>query len=149
MGRFLVDQWKKEHAQKRGGSRVFALETGQAEVRYSNEPVDTVTPEQLFEQNWAIAVLDTVFARLQRDYEEKGKGALFAQLKFALTGERSTLPYGQLAKQMECSESTVKSSVRRLRQRYRELLRCEVAHTVATADEVDEELEHLFRALAG
>jgi len=149
MNHFLVDEWKKARAQKRGGGRVVSLDTHDAGARFGLEPVDTFTPEKLFEQNWALALLDTVFTRLRREQEAAGRGALFEALKFSLTGSRSAVPYADLAKQLGLAESTVKVTVHRLRQRYRELLREEVAQTVASPDEVEEELRGLLRVLTG
>ena len=145
---FLVDEWKKARTQKRGGGQVVSLESGDAETRFGREPVDTHTPEKLFEQNWALALLDTVYGQLQREYEAGGKGALFNELKTCLAGARSSVPYAELAARLNIAENTVKTSVHRLRQRYRQLLRAEVAQTVAGPSEVEEELRCLFRALA-
>jgi len=149
MNHFLVDEWKRASAQKRGGGQpVLSLDAHDAETRFGREPVDKVTPERLFEQNWALALLDTVYHRLRREYETSGRGHLFDTLKFSLTGDRSTMPYAELAKRLGLTENTVKVTVHRLRQRYRELLREEVAQTVASPGEVEEELRGLFRALA-
>ena len=110
--------------------------------------MDALTPERLFEQNWALALLDLVYRQLQHEYETGGKGAIFNELKSCLTGARSSVPYAVLAPRLKMSENTVKTSVHRLRRRYRELLRAEVAHTVTSPGEVEEELRSLFRALA-
>lgn len=148
LNHFLVDEWKKARAQKRGGGQVVSLDAQDAETRFGREPVDALTPEKLFEQNWALALLDTVYQQLQREYESEGKGALFGELKSCLTGARSSVPYAELAVRLGMAENTVKTSVHRMRWRYRELLRAEVANTVARPGEVEEELRCLFRALA-
>jgi len=148
LNHLLVDEWKKERAQKRGSGQIVSLDALDGETRFAREPVDTVTPEKLYEQNWALALLGTVYRQLQRDYELSGKGPLFEQLKSCLTGERSAAPYAVLAVRLNMPENTVKTHVHRLRQRYRELLRAEVAQTVATPAEVEEELRCLLRALA-
>ena len=144
-----MDEWKKARARKRGGGQVVSLNARDAETRFGREPIDALTPERLFEQNWALSLLDSVYQRLQREYEANDKGALFDELKFCLTGARSSVPYAGLAARLNMPENTVKTAVHRLRQRYRELLRAEVAHTLATPGEVEEELRALFRALAG
>ena len=149
LNHFLVDEWKKARAQKRGAGRIASLDAYEGETRFSREPAAALTPEKLFEQNWALALLDTVYGQLQREYEAAGKGALFQELKSCLTGARSSVPYADLAVRLRMAENTVKTSVHRLRLRYRELLRAEVAHTVASPAEVEEELRCLFRALAG
>lgn len=148
MNHFLIDEWKKARSQKRGGGQVISLDAQTAETRYDREPVDNLTPEKLFEQNWAMALLDAVYVQLRNEYEAAGKGPLFDGLRFCLTGARSSVPYVELAVRMGVAENTVKTAVHRLRRRYRELLRAEVAHTVANADEVEEELRYLFRVLA-
>jgi RNA polymerase sigma-70 factor (ECF subfamily) len=93
-------------------------------------------------------LLDAVVNLVRREYEAQGQAALFEQLKFCLTGERSALPYAELASRLAMPEATVKTKVHRLRQRYRALLRAEVANTVATPGEIEEELRHLLRVLA-
>jgi RNA polymerase sigma factor (sigma-70 family) len=148
LNHFLVDEWKKARAQKRGGGQLVSLDTRDAETRFGREPADTLTPEKLFEQSWALSLLDTVYGQLQREYEANGRGTLFAELKSCLTGARSSVPYAELAARLNMAENTTKTSVHRLRQRYRQLLRLEVAHTVANPGEVEEELRCLFRALA-
>ena len=147
LNHFLVDEWKKARAQKRGGGQLISLDAGDAETRFGREPVDTMTPEKLFDQNWALALLDSVFDQLQREYEAEGRGTLFKELKHALAGARDAVPYAELAVRLNIAENTVKTSVHRLRKRYRELLRLNVAHTVADANEVEEELRTLFRVL--
>lgn len=148
LNHFLVDEWKKARALKRGGGQVVSLDAPDAETRFGREPVDAFTPERLFEQNWALALLDTVYRQLQQEYERGGKGVLFHELKSCLTAARSSVPYADLAKRLNMAENTVKVSVHRMRQRYRALLRAEVAHTVASPGDVEEELRALFRALA-
>lgn len=147
MNHFLVDEWRKARAGKRGGGKVISLDARDAETRFSHEPVETVTPEKLFEQNWALALLEAVYRRLEAEYESAGKGRLFAALKFSLTGARSAVPYAELAAGLDMPESSVKVAVHRLRRRYREVLREEVANVVSGPEEVEEELRCLFRAL--
>ncbi len=149
LNHFLVDEWKKARAQKRDVGQVVSLDAQEAETRFGREPADIATPERLFQQNWALALLDSVYERLRLEYEGGGKARLFEELRFCLTGERSSLPYVELAKRLKLTESAVKVTVHRLRQRYRGLLREEVAHTVASKDEIEDELRSLFRALAG
>ena len=146
LNHFRIDEWKQATAQKRGSGRsVVRLDGDEAEERYHLELVDTTTPERLFEQNWVVTLLNTVFERLQQEQEESGKGRVFEQLKFCLTGERSALPYSALSEQLAISEAALKVQVHRLRKRYRELLRQEVAHTVSDPEEVEQELRDLFQ----
>jgi RNA polymerase sigma-70 factor (ECF subfamily) len=150
MSHFLADEWDRLKAQKRGGGqRVLPLEVETAETRFQLEPPDPLTPEKIYERRWAETLLETVFERLRRDYEAEGKAALFIELKGCLTQARAALPYTELAARLKLSEGALRVAVHRLRQRYRELLRAEIAHTVADAGEVEEELRYLFRVLTG
>jgi RNA polymerase sigma-70 factor (ECF subfamily) len=148
LNHFVADEWKRAKAEKRGGLQVVSFDAASAETRYLHEPIEPTTPENIFERNWALALLNEVFQRLQREHTAAGKGELFEQLKFCLTGERSSIAYAELAAGLHLSESAIKVTVHRLRQSYRELLRAEVANTVATEAEVEEELRYLFRVLA-
>jgi RNA polymerase sigma-70 factor (ECF subfamily) len=149
MTHFLSDEWDKARAQKRGGGvPLLPLQFEAAETRFGRETADTATPELHFERRWAVTLLEQVLNLLEKEYEAEGKAELFAALNPCLVGERTTQPYGELAKALGLSESAVKSAVHRLRQRYRELLRREIAHTVVGAEEVDAELRHLVVVLA-
>jgi RNA polymerase sigma-70 factor (ECF subfamily) len=149
MSRFLANEWDKAHTLKRGGRlRLVPLSLDTAETRYIREPADTSTPEQAFEKQWALTLLEMVLGQLRKDYEQSGKAGLFEVLKPCLVGSRETQPYAELANTLGLSEGAVKVAVSRLRERYRERLKEEVAHTVASPAEVDAELRHLFRVLA-
>lgn len=149
MNHFLADEWDKARAQKRGGGLpLVPLQFDTAETRYRLEPADNVTPERSFELRWALTLLEEVLNQLRSEYEQEGKGDLFAALHPCLVGERTTQPYEELATKLGVSEGTVKAAVHRLRQRYRRLLRDEIAQIVSGPDEVDEELRHLFSVLA-
>lgn len=148
--RFLANEWDKARTLKRGGGvRWVRLPMDTAETRYTQEPADTGTPEQAFEKQWALRLLDGVLQRLREEYEHAGKATLFDTLKACLVGSRDTQPYAELAGKLSMSEGAVKVAVCRLRERYRERLKEEIAHTVASPAEVDAELRHLFRVMAG
>jgi RNA polymerase sigma-70 factor (ECF subfamily) len=150
MNHFLANEWDKARAQKRGGGApLLPLEFDTAETRYCREPADSVTPEQHFERRWALTLLELVVNRLRAEYEQDGKGELFTALHPCLVGERTSQPYEELARKLALSEGAVKSAVHRLRQRYRQLLRDEIAQTVAGPGEVEEELRHLIAVLGG
>jgi RNA polymerase sigma factor (sigma-70 family) len=150
MNHFLANEWDKARAQKRGGGMTpLPLEFNAAETRYVREPADSVTPEQHFERRWALTLLETVVDRLRAEYEQDGKASLFAALNPCLVGDRTSQPYEELARMLGLTEGAVKSAVHRLRQRYRQLLRDEIAQTVAGPAEVDEELNHLIAVLGG
>jgi len=137
---FLANEWDKARAQKRGGGRTFV--SLDAETRYRQEPVDELTADKLLDRQWALALLEQVLGRLEAETDPKQ----FAALKPFLTAEKEAIPYANVAGQLETSEGAVKVAVHRLRQRYRKLLREEIAHTVASPAEVDEEIRHLFAA---
>ena len=149
MNHFLADEWDKARAQKRGGGKVVPLDLSAAESHYPGQEADALTPEKLFDQRWAVTVLEEVHRRLRQDYDDQGKAELFEALRFSLMGERSAVPYAELASKLAMSEGAVKVAVHRLRQRYRTLLRKLIAETVATPEEVEAELRHLQQALSG
>ncbi|MGO9244910.1 MAG: RNA polymerase sigma factor [Verrucomicrobiia bacterium] len=146
---FLANEWDRAHAAKRGGDRpLLSLDTQTAETRYRSEPADDLTPEKLLDRQWALALLDQVLGRLQAESVADGKGALFEQLKLFLTEGKGTTTYASVATKLQTTEGAVKVAVHRLRRRYRELLREEISHTVATPAEIEEEIQHLFTAFA-
>lgn len=145
---FLSDEWDKARAQKRGGKKVISLDALSAESRYATEDAGQATPEKVFERQWALHLLGEVLRRLEAEHAAAGKTEQFAHLRFCLTGERSSIPYAQLARQLQQSEGAVKVAVHRLRQRYRDILRDEIAQTVSSTDEVEEELRSLWKALS-
>jgi len=149
MKRFLAKEWDKAKTLKRGGQvRFVPLQLNTAETRYGREPADTRTPEQVFEKQWALTLLEFVLNRLREDYEHDGKGVLFHTLEPCLVGSRESQPYAALGAQLGISEGAARVAVCRLRERYRARLEEEVAQTVASAVEVDEELRHLLRVMA-
>jgi RNA polymerase sigma-70 factor (ECF subfamily) len=145
---FLANEWNKARTQKRGGGRIVSLQRDEAETRCAREPMDHLTPEQSFEWRWALTLLDQVMNRLSVEFAQDGKTELFEALKPCLLGERTTQPYAALASKLAMTEGSVKVAVHRMRQRYRQLLRAEIANTVATPEEVEEELRYLFAVLA-
>ena len=148
MKRFLAKEWDKAKTLKRGGHvRLVPLQLDTAENRYAQEPADTSTPEQIFEKHWALTLLESVLKLLRQDYARDGKERLFRTLEPCLIGSREAQPYAALAVGLGMTEAAVKMAVCRLRERYRECLRAEIAQTVASPAEVDEELRHLFRVL--
>lgn len=145
---FLANEWDKSHAQKRGGGKIISIQQDETEDGPAWEPADHFTPEQSFEWRWALTLLDQVLHRLQAEFVNDGKVALFESLKPCLLGERSAQPYVDLAAALGMTEGSVKVAVFRLRQRYRQLLREEIAGTVENPESVDEELRYLFSVLA-
>jgi len=148
--RFLVNERERMQAQKRGGGAVhLSLEAEAAEDGYRVEPADPVTPETIFERRWAETVLETVLARLRQEFEAAGQQERFEVLKPFLAAEKQGPSGAEVAARLGLSESAVYSAVHRLRQRYGELLREEIAHTVASPEEIDDELRYLVRVLSG
>lgn len=144
---FLVNEWRRGAAAKRGGgATTFSLDGIEAEARYAIEPKDDATPESLYDRRWAGMVLDTVRARLRDEYTRQGKGALFDALEPALAGGEPSVPHAELMARLGLKASALKMAVHRLRKRYGDLLRDEIAQTVATPDEVDDEIRHLIHA---
>jgi RNA polymerase sigma factor (sigma-70 family) len=150
LNHFLADAADRAGRLKRGdGKPLLSLDAGVAERRYALEPADAGNPEQLFERRWALTLLDTVLHRLEMEATESGRADLFRQLKGVLLGDRGGVPYAELAPQLGLSEAALTMTVHRLRRRYRELVREEIAHTVSRPVEIDEEMRHLFQVLSG
>ncbi len=143
---FLANEHEKDRAAKRGGGRPMPpLDFQAGDQRYDLEPSHTWTPERLFERQWALTLLEQVLAALRKEYTALGKNKLFDRLKGQLTGEDVT--YAALRDELDMSEGAIKTAAHRLRRRYRELLRREVAQTVSQEAEVNDEIQRLFKAL--
>lgn len=148
--RFLSKQREKENAQKRGGgTKLLSIDFEQGEERYKLEPSHDWTPERIYERRWALSLLELVLQRLEEEYAGRGRDALFGKLKAFLTGQSGAPLYGELSEELSMSESAIKVAVHRLRRRYRELLKEEIANTVSDPGEVDGELELLLECLGG
>lgn len=146
---FVANQRTKRKAQKRGGDRVhLSLNYDAAEAWYQFEPVDAQTPEAVFRRRWALSLLDCVLARLQTEYEAKGKAEVFRHLKPCLTGSSKNVSYEVLANKLSMTSGAVKTAAHRLRGRYREVLKDEISQTVTTQEEVEDEINQLLNALS-
>lgn len=148
LNNFMANEWRKQNAQKRNVGQTISFDAADAEERYAIEPVDQRNPQTLFEQAWAIAVLDQAMSLLDSEYAAAGKQTLFNRLLPCLQGDRLEQTYAQLGAELRLSEGAIKVAVHRLRQRYRELLRAAVANTVSDPLEVDRELQHLMSVLS-
>jgi len=149
MNHFLASEWKRECAQKRGGGiPALSLDLAAAEERFDLEPATQASPDRIFEKQWALALLAEVLHRLEQEYQQEGRADLFAALKQTLLGSRESQPYAELAPKLGLNESALKVTVHRLRKRYRELIRDEIARTLDHGQEVDTELRYLFQVLA-
>jgi RNA polymerase sigma-70 factor (ECF subfamily) len=143
---FLADEGDRERAQKRGGGAVLPLEFSSGEERYQREPAHDETPEKVFERRWALSVLDRVVERLRNEFVQHGRPEHFERLKVFLLGQ-SDAPYTLLAREMHTSEGALKVAIHRLRKRYRDLFRQEIAHTVADPAEAESEIRYLAAVL--
>lgn len=148
--RYLAKEHEKSRAHKRGGGRtMIALDGLAAEQRYALEPAEQLSADKLYERRWALTLLEQVLSRLRGEQAAAGRLEAFEQMKeFLQSGGRGT-PYSELASRLGASEGSVKVAIHRLRSRYRELLDEEIAHTVATVEEIEEERRHLRKALSG
>ena len=145
---FLASEWERASAQKRGGRcEHVPLELDAAEVRYEREPIDAASPDRLFDRNWALTLLERAMVRLRDEQCAAGHAERFDRLRERLTGEPDARRYAALAADLGLSEAAVKMIVSRLRRRYGELLREEIAQTVSRPEGVAEEIRHLFAML--
>jgi RNA polymerase sigma factor (sigma-70 family) len=146
--RFLANEWDRDRAQKRGGGQVLlSLDTELAEQRYRVEPVEGTTAERIFERRWALTLLDRSMTRLREEFSGAGKGHEFDRLKVCLTAERGEISYADIAAGLGVSENTARVAVHRLRKRFREIFREEIAHTVSGPEEIEEEVRYLMGVL--
>jgi len=145
---FLANEHDRARAQKRGGGLThFSLDLAAGESRVNLEPAHELTPERLYERQWALTMLELVVGRMEAEYQDAGKARQFELLKNALAGGRQRLPYAEVAEELDMSVENARQAAHRMRRRYRTLLREEVARTVADPSDVDEELANLFEAL--
>ena len=145
---FLANEWDRVKAEKRGGRHVFiSLDDHTAEDRYSLEPASEANPEIVFEKRWALTVLDQALAQLKDHYTAAGKAGQFEELRKFLSSEATEGAYDPIAARLQMAPGAVAVAVHRLRQHYGELLRAEIAQTVSTPAEIDEEMRHLFNVI--
>ncbi len=144
---FAANEWDRKKAQKRGGgTTTLSLDFETAEGRYHIDPVDDDTPEQVFDRGWAVTQLEQVFERMRSESVGGDSERRFDVLKGFLTGDADDIRYKDVAEQLDISEGAVKVAVHRLRHRFGVVLRDEVARTLNDADDVDDEIRHLFEA---
>lgn len=147
--RFLANEWDRAHRQKRGGgAQPLSLDWQDADTRYQINPADNLSPDKLYDRAWAVTVLERVITRLRDESGVEGRAKLYEQLKSFLMAGKSDIPYAQAAASLNLSEGAVRVAVHRLRRRYRELLREEIAQTLSDPGQADEEMQALFSALA-
>lgn len=145
---YLANEWTRANTQKRGGgNKVVEWDALDPEARYAMEPAEQGDADALYDRRWAMELLDRAMAKLRAEFAAKGDGELFEALKGTLTGAEPARD--ELAQKLAMSEGALKVAVHRLRQRYREVLRSEIAETVESPTSVDEEMRHLVTVLRG
>jgi len=145
---FMAKSWRREMAAKRGaGQALVPLDELLARERADLEPADMLSADRIYERRWALTLLEQVLTRLEEDYRGAGNERLFAQLKELLADEPDGRSQADIAKSLGMTENAVKQAFHRLRKRYRELLREEIAHTVAVPGDVEDELRHFIAVL--
>jgi RNA polymerase sigma-70 factor (ECF subfamily) len=145
---FVADERDRVQARKRGGNKaILSLDFEDAERRYSQEPVHDLSPERLFERWWALHVLNRATHRLKTEAKTTHKAQLFERLKGYLVAEKGTDTYKSIASEFDMSETAVRVTAHRLKQRFNELVREEIAQTVTNNTHIDEEIKDLFTAL--
>ena len=146
---YMLDEWDKARAQKRGGGqKIVPLDDVTGEERYHHEPADRMDAEKLYERRWALTLLEQAQVRLRQEYAARGKSNEYDRLVLYLDWDDDAPSYADAAAELGVSLSALKSSVKRLRERHQELVREEVANTVESLAEVDEEIRHLISVVS-
>ena len=145
---YLANESDRARALKRGGAvTLVSWEEEEAESTYHSAHADALVPDLAFEKSWALTLLNQVLALLRAEYSQAGKAALFDELQVYLTGDKGDAPYAETAARLHLREGALKMSIQRMRRRYGDLLRAEIAHTVSTPQEIDDEIRALFAAV--
>ncbi len=146
---FSCNERVRQATQKRGGDRqILSVDFSEGEQRLLQLPVSQLTPELLFEQQWALALLERVMSQLRSWYVQAGTLELFEHLSATLTGDPAAIPLCEVAGTLNLSEEAVRVALHRMRKRYRQILQNEVAQTTESPDEVQQELAYLLRILS-
>lgn len=147
--RFLLNEWDRARAIKRGGHiSIVSLDTELAESRYLGETADSLPADQIYERRWALTLLDQAMARLRADYADSGRENEFEHLKASLTAGRGEVSYREIATASAMTEGAARVAVHRLRKRFREMFREEIAGTVSSAEEIDDEVRYVVAVLS-
>jgi len=145
---FLANDAAKRRSQKRGGGAMtIPLQSDDAERRYLVEPVDSATPEKLYERRWALTVIDRVLAELRHEAEADGGTDEFDAIKACMLGRSASGSFGAIAARLGVGEGAVRVAVHRLRRKFQARLKQDIAATVSSPDQVDDEIRYLIRAL--
>ena len=145
---FVANERRRERALKRGGGmQSISLDCAEAEQRFRYETTTQASPDEVFEYRWAMTVLEQALTRLQREWVDTGRGEQFDCLKPHLTGQEPRTPFRDVGVQLRMSEVSARGAMYRLRQRFGQLIRAEVAETVADSEKIDDEVRHLLDIL--
>ena len=148
MKHFLMNQWDKASAKKRGGGKLpLSLDFEAADNRFRLEPAHAETPESIYQKQWAITLLDRVHNKLRSEFADRGKAHQFDKLQSFLAGKNKEETIASAAAHLAMTESAVKVTLHRMRRRFGEILRSEIEQTVATPEEIDTEIQQLFDVL--
>ncbi len=147
--RHVNDEQRKESRQKRGGGQIISFDAAEAEACYEVERIEGESADHMFDRQWALTVLDEAMAKLEKQAAAKGKQAEFAVMRPFLTGEADVDDYERAGRELGMSANTFKVAVHRLRSRFRESLRREVAETRPDGGSVEEEMGYLMQVLRG
>ncbi len=146
---FLTADRRSQTAEKRGGGQTpLSLDFESGEHQYHQLASDSISADQLFERRWALTLLQNVTAMLRSEYEQRNHGTMFELLEPHINQDAAKVPYAELCPQLSMSEDAIKQAARRMKLRYREILRNEIASTVDSVDEVDDELRQLMKILS-
>lgn len=149
LNHFLANEWKHSQRQKRGGGHThFSLDEAMAEGRYQHEPAGNFTPEKAFERRWAEALLQGVLDRLRDEWENNETARRFDDMKPFLIEGRDAAPFAEAALRLNVTEASLKWAVHKMRKRYGEIFREEIANTVSSPEEIEDEIRHLFSVMA-
>jgi RNA polymerase sigma factor (sigma-70 family) len=145
---FLVNEWHKGRTERRGGGvPPVSWDQHIAEERYQLEPADGLTPEIIYERRWAVTLLEGVLSRMREEFRADGKAELFEAIKSCVSDSTDTESSAEIAARLGMTEGAVRAAAHRLRDRYRELLRAEVAQLVTAPADIDDEIRHPVTAL--
>lgn len=145
--RHVNDEQRKESRLKRGGGLIISFDAAEAEAWYEVEQIEGESADHMFDRQWALTVLDQAMAKLEQQAEERGKADEFDRMRPFLTGEADADDYEHTGQRLGMSASTFKVAVHRLRARFREALRAEVADMQPDGGSVDEEMGYLMQVL--
>jgi RNA polymerase sigma factor (sigma-70 family) len=145
---FLTNEWNKSQAQKRGnGVAILSIDEQDTELRFTNEPVDNLTPEDVYAKRWASTLLEIAMEHLRRKYLEDEKVEVFQTFGGCILENSSEEGYATLGAKLGMSEGAARTAVHRLRKDFRRILRAEVASTVESSSDIDDELRYLITVL--